>query len=99
MSSSNARASASVLVDEAGGEEDAGSRLHADISGEVAVPASATVAWRRVSKESDNGTPTWWKSRGDAAPGTYSSRLLYGIQPAEPWSTRGRRLARSTSPR
>ena len=55
MSSSNARASASVFVDAAVDDGDAGSRLHADISGNVALHASAAMASRRVNKESDNG--------------------------------------------
>lgn len=56
MSSSNARASASVVVEDLvveGG--DPGSRLHEDISGNVAVHASVAMASRRVNKESGKG--------------------------------------------
>ena len=64
MSSSNARASASVSGEAAVVEAvDPGSRLHADISGSVAVDASVAMAWRRVNKESDNGAPDWLAGR------------------------------------
>jgi hypothetical protein len=58
MSSSSARAAASSGVEDAAVEDaaveavDPGSRLHADISGSVAVDASVAMAWRRVNKES-----------------------------------------------
>jgi hypothetical protein len=58
IASSNARASASVGVDDAVEAVDAGSRVHADISGNPAVVASLAMAARRVNKESDNGAPT-----------------------------------------
>ena len=61
-SSSNARASASVVVEGVVAEGvviegvDAGSREHADISGNAAVDARVAMASRRVIKDSDNGS-------------------------------------------
>ena len=68
ISSSNARAAASLCADGCAEDfaadcaEDAavepvapGSRLHADMSGSVAVDASVAMAWRRVNKGFDNG--------------------------------------------
>jgi hypothetical protein len=67
ISSSNARAAASLCAEAAPVEDaavedaaveavDPGSRLQADISGSVAVDASVAMAWRRVNKESNNGS-------------------------------------------
>jgi hypothetical protein len=54
MSSSNARASLSVLVEAVVDPAD-GSREQADMSGKVVLHASAAMAWRRVNRESGNG--------------------------------------------
>ncbi len=57
MSSSNALASGAAVGEEVvAAAVDAGSRLHADISGKVAVDARVAMASRRVIKESDNGS-------------------------------------------
>ena len=62
MSSSNARASASVVVAGLALEPDGcGAVLHADISGRVAVDASAAMAWRRVKTESGTGSSHWFR--------------------------------------
>jgi hypothetical protein len=53
MSSSNARASASMFVYVAG-DDAAGSRVHAFIRGNVVLNATAAMASRRVNKESGN---------------------------------------------
>ena len=65
MSSSSARAAASLFdddpadeaaVDAGAPEPEAGSRLHADMSGSVAAAdASLAMAWRRVNEESGKG--------------------------------------------
>jgi hypothetical protein len=56
MSSSKARASASVCVEEEVGKADtAGFRAQADSIGSAAVHVSLAIASRRVNKESNNG--------------------------------------------